>query len=294
MGLQASILFPHLDPVVFRLGPLAVRWYGLAYVVGFVIAYETLRRMAARGHLRVSADALGELVSWLALGVVLGGRTGWWLFYHRSAGAVEPWYEPIAIWHGGMSFHGGLIGVSLALLLWSWARRAPFWNLADCLALVTPIGLFLGRIANFINAELVGRPTSVPWGVIFPGESIARHASQLYEAALEGPLLLLILWLVWRRHRLRDGQVAALFLIVYGLFRFVVEFTRQPDEQLGFIAFGWLTMGQLLSIVLALAGALLWFVRGRSASERPCSCASGEHPRAAQVSPYESEVASHE
>src|SRR5439155_15082046 len=127
------------------------------------------------------------------------------------------------------------------------------------MALVTPIGLFLGRIANFINAELVGRPTNVPWGVIFPGESIPRHPSQLYEAALEGPILLLMLWLIQRRHRSRDGQIAALFLLVYGVFRFAVEFTRQPDEQLGFISFGWLTMGQLLCAILALVGIMLWF-----------------------------------
>ena len=265
MGLAGSIIFPHLDPIIFRLGPVAVRWYGLAYVVAFFIAYWWLRQLAKRSALRLSREALGELVSWLALGVVFGGRTGWWLFYHRTAGAAEPWYEPIAIWHGGMSFHGGLTGVLLALLLWSWTKRASFWNVADCLALVSPIGLFLGRLANFINAELVGRPTSLPWGVVFPGESFARHPSQFYEAALEGPLLLLILWAARRSPRFRDGQIAALFLILYGILRFAVEFTRQPDEQLGFIAFGWLTMGQLLSVVVTLAGVIFWLILGRSA-----------------------------
>ncbi len=261
-NLIAFIAYPNLDPILFSLGPFSLRWYGLAYLLGFLSAYWVLRRMIGRGILRVPADALGELVSWLAFGVMVGGRAGWWLFYHRTEGAAEPWYEPLAVWHGGMSFHGGLIGVVTALLLWSWRRRTPFWNLADCLALVAPIGLFFGRIANFINAELVGRPTDLPWGVIFPGESIARHPSQLYEAALEGPLLLLILWVIWKWRRPRDGRIAALFLVLYGVFRFVIEFTRQPDEQLGFIAFGWLTMGQLLSAALFVGGLLLWVLRG--------------------------------
>jgi phosphatidylglycerol:prolipoprotein diacylglycerol transferase len=189
---------------------------------------------------------------------MVGGRVGWWLFYHRAEGAAEPWYEPVAIWHGGMSFHGGLLGVGLALLLWSWRQRADFWNLADCLSLVAPIGLFFGRLANFVNAELVGRPTDLPWGVIFPGDTIARHPSQLYEAVLEGPLLLLIIWAVQKRSEPRDGRIASLFLILYGLFRFTVEFTRQPDEQLGFVAFDSLTMGQLLSVAMTVAGVLLW------------------------------------
>jgi phosphatidylglycerol:prolipoprotein diacylglycerol transferase len=192
--------------------------------------------------------------------VILGGRLGWWLFYHRAQGAAEPWYEPIAIWRGGMSFHGGLIGVTVALLWWSWRNKMSFWNLADALAQVTPIGLFLGRIANFINGELVGRPTSLPWGVIFPGENFPRHPSQLYEAILEGPLLWLILWAFAHGSRRREGQLAAIFLIFYGLLRFAVEFTRQPDEQLGFIAFGWLTMGQLLSIALTFIGFVLYFI----------------------------------
>jgi len=184
-----------------------------------------------------------------------------------------------------MSFHGGLIGVALVLLFWTWRKRAPLWNIADGLALVAPIGLFLGRIANFINAELVGRVTTVPWGVIFPGESIPRHPSQLYEAVLEGPVLLLILWRVERWQRSHDGQIAGLFLVAYGVFRFAVEFTRQPDEQLGFIAFGWLTMGQLLSAVLVLAGVILRFILGRSVLESAGSRGSGNCPTAIQVSP---------
>ena len=256
--LLAAIPYPRIDPFVFRIGPIGVRWYGVAYLLGFALAYAGLRLMIRRGVLRLPAAALTDLVGWLVVGVVGGGRAGWWLFYHRAGGAPEPWYEPLAVWHGGMSFHGGLAGVAAALLLWSWRRRIPFWHLADALALVAPLGLLLGRVANFINAELVGRPTDLPWGVVFPGDDFARHPSQLYEAALEGPVLMLALWAAWRWLRPREGQTAALFLLLYGVFRFAVEFTRQPDEQLGFVAFGWLTMGQLLSVALAAAGTLAW------------------------------------
>jgi phosphatidylglycerol:prolipoprotein diacylglycerol transferase len=200
------------------------------------------------------------------MGVMIGGRGGWWLFYHRSDGSPEPWYEPLAVWHGGMSFHGALIGVTIAAGLWCWKNRVAFLHVADAIVLVAPIGLFFGRIANFINAELVGRITSVPWGIIFPGDVQPRHPSQLYEAVLEGPLLLLVLWIVHRRTR-RNGGVLAAFLIGYGVIRFLVEFTREPDAQLGFIAFGWLTMGQLLSAALAIAGIVV-------AISIPCSSQS--------------------
>lgn len=256
----ATILFPAIDPVALRLGPFAVRWYGLAYLAGFAVAYHLLRRMIARGGLRLPAERLSDLLGALVLGVVLGGRFGWWIFYHRSGFDEEPWWEPFAIWRGGMSFHGGLIGVVLALLIWSW-RRAPFWNIADALALVAPVGLFLGRLANFVNAELVGRPTLVPWGVLFPGDVTPRHPSQIYEAILEGPLLFLVLSLVRRRGCGTDGRVAGWFVSFYGAFRFAAEFTREPDPQLGFVMFGWLTMGQLLSGALVLAGVAILKVK---------------------------------
>jgi phosphatidylglycerol:prolipoprotein diacylglycerol transferase len=264
--LFATIQYPRLDPVALHIGPLAIRWYGIAYLLGFALAYLILRKLIRRGTLKITQDALGDLIGWLVSGVMVGGRAGWWLFYHRNTGAPEPWYEPFALWHGGMSFHGGLIGVTIALVLWSWLRHAPLLNVSDCAALVTPVGLFFGRIANFINAELVGRSTALPWGVVFPGDTVPRHPSQLYEALLEGPVLLLALWLTFRWRRARDGRIAALFLILYGLFRFGVEFTREPDSQLGFIAFGWLTMGQLLSALLMVAGGTLWVFLSRIAS----------------------------
>ncbi len=265
--LIAAIPYPSFNPVLLRLGPLAVHWYGIAYVLGFLFAYGLLRRMIRTEQLRLTRDALSDLMGFLILGVLAGGRIGWWVFYHRRDG-IEPWYEPLAMWHGGMSFHGGLIGVAIVLAVWSWRRRESFWNLTDAAALVTPIGLFFGRLANFINAELVGRPTDLPWGVVFPGESIARHPSQLYEAALEGPILMATLWAA-RKLSQRDGQIAALFLVFYGLFRFDVEFTREPDAQLGFIAFGWLTMGQVLSVALVAVGLIVWTIRGRPALGRP-------------------------
>jgi phosphatidylglycerol---prolipoprotein diacylglyceryl transferase len=279
--LLAAIPFPNLNPILFRLGPVAVRWYGVAYLAAFLVNYVLLRRMISRGVLRMRRELLDELIGWLAAGVVIGGRAGWWLFYHRGGeGKAESWYEPIAIWHGGMSFHGGLIGVVTVLAVWSFLKGVPFWNLADSIAMITPIGLFFGRIANFINGELVGRPTNLPWGVIFPGYSEPRHPSQLYEAVLEGSLLFLVLWLIGRVRRPKDGRTASLFLVFYGLFRFAVELTREPDPQLGFIAFGWLTMGQLLSAAVMLLGLVL-LVTSSSAVHAPSADAVQEHHRLA-------------
>jgi phosphatidylglycerol:prolipoprotein diacylglycerol transferase len=257
----ALITYPQIDPIMFQIGPIKIRWYGMAYLVGFVLAYFVLGRLARSRVLRISKEALGDLVGWLALGVVLGGRTGWWIFYHKYDPRLpEPWWEPVAVWHGGMSFHGGLSGVLLVLFIWSRLNRAPFLNIADCLALVAPIGLCLGRIANFINAELVGRVSHAPWAMIFPGQTEPRHPSQLYEAMLEGPVLLGAVWLVKRIRNRRDGEIAAAFVVFYAIFRFVVEFTREPDQQLGFIAFNWLTMGQILSLAIGVLGFVCWML----------------------------------
>jgi len=254
------IAYPRIDPVIFQLGPIGLRWYGVAYVVGLVIGYVLLKRMIRANALRMSPAQLDEMICWLAIGMICGGRLGWWIFYHHNIYAREPWYELFAVWHGGMSFHGGLAGVVLAAGLYSAVHRTPFWNLTDCISLVAPVGLFFGRIANFINAELVGRPTSLPWGILFPGDSTPRHPSQIYEALLEGPILMLLLWTSHRRRGRMDGHTATTFLVWYGLFRFVVEFTREPDSQLGFIAFEWLTMGQLLSVVIAFVALTSWVV----------------------------------
>ncbi|MDP9173422.1 MAG: prolipoprotein diacylglyceryl transferase [Planctomycetota bacterium] len=259
LNVMALISYPHIDPVIFKIGPVAVRWYGMAYLTGFVLAYFVLLRLVRTRELPISADALSDLVGWLALGVVGGGRLGYWIFYHKpELGEVEPWWEPIAIWHGGMSFHGGLVGVMLVLFIWTRYKKLSFLQLADCMALVTPIGLCLGRIANFINAELVGRESSVPWAMIFPGYTRPRHPSQIYEAILEGPLLLGLVWAVrsWKNRRI--GQIAASFVVFYGILRFAVEFTREPDKQLGYVEFGWLTRGQELSILIGLAGLIWW------------------------------------
>jgi phosphatidylglycerol---prolipoprotein diacylglyceryl transferase len=183
----AAIKFPDVDPVIFQIGPLAIRWYGLAYVVGFALSYLILRRAARTGALRVPPDAVDSLLAWIVFGVVAGGRAGWWLFYHR--GGRGSWYEPFALWNGGMSFHGGLIGVTAAVAIWTWRRNVRLWNVADNLALAAPVGILLGRIANLVNAELVGRATDLPWGVVFPGEPFPRHPSQLYEALGKGSSL---------------------------------------------------------------------------------------------------------
>ena len=292
----AAIHYPHINPILFQFGPFAVRWYGLAYLAGFVAGYLWLQAMIRRRILRIPAPALADLVTWLVIGVIVGGRAGWWIFYHHGSvvSPNEPWYEPLAIWRGGMAFHGALLGVAIVMLIWTRHRKFPFWNLADCAALVTPVGLFFGRIANFINAELWGRVTSVPWAVYFPqypvepGQPIVympqpRHPSQLYEAMLEGPVLLAFLWAARRFLRLREGQIGALFILLYGVIRFGVEFTREPDAQLGFIAFGWLTMGQLLSFVIILIGAALYVWRGR-ASDLPAARALAE-PASAEKKP---------
>ncbi len=257
----ALIPYPQIDPVIVHLGPIQIRWYGVAYLTGFIIAYFILHKLAKRRVLRMNPEKLGDLIGWLALGVIAGGRSGWWFFYRHNMGPVLHWYEPFEIQKGGMSFHGGLAGVIIVLFIWSKVEKLSFLNLADCMALVTPIGLFLGRIANFINGELFGRPTNVPWAMIFPtADNQPRHPSQLYEALLEGPLLLSIVWLVKKRKNRRDGEIAASFVIAYGVIRFCVEFTREPDPQLGYIAWGWLTMGQILSVAIAMAGVIWLFL----------------------------------
>jgi phosphatidylglycerol:prolipoprotein diacylglycerol transferase len=259
-GFLAVVTFPSIDPIAFHIGSHTVRWYGLAYLLSFVLSYLFLRWMIREGTLRLPLHSLGELLGTLAIGLIVGGRVGWWLAYHRGGICLEPWYEPIAVWHGGMSMHGGMAGTLMATLVWSRVRHAAFGNLADCLVLVVPLGIFFVRIANLLNGELIGRVSHVPWAVVFPGEVYPRHPSQLYEALLAGPLLFAGLWLARRWLKLRAGHTAAIFFLSYGVLRFCLEFARNPDGQLGFIAFGWMTMGQILSLAtIALGGCFWWW-----------------------------------
>ncbi len=261
--------FPAIDPVFLRLGPLQFRWYGLMYVIGFLASYFIIRNEVRRKNLSLDNEAVADLIFCLALGVVAGGRLGYVLFYDLPVYLAHP-LRIFAIWQGGMSFHGGLIGVSLAAVWYARRYELSYLNLADLAALAAPVGLGLGRIGNFINGELYGRPTSMPWGMIFPdGGPLPRHPSQLYEALLEGVLLFLLVRLGARRLQ-ASGSAMATFLCGYGLFRFVVELFREPDRQLG-LFFGFFSMGQLLSLPLFLAGGLLlvWLNRRKKAATTP-------------------------
>ena len=249
------------DPVALAIGPVHIHWYGLMYVLGFAGFWLLGIRHARRVHTAVAPEQVSDLLFYGALGAILGGRMGSALFYYSDHLLADPWMI-LRIWEGGMSFHGGLIGVLVAV--WLWQRKSNIGWLAtvDFCTPMVPIGLFFGRIGNFINGELWGRPTDLPWGVIFPAAGPEpRHPSQLYEAALEGIVLFAVLWWFARKPR-AVGAVAAVFALGYSVVRFAVEFVRLPDTHLGYLAFGWLTMGQLLCIPLALAGvALAWYAR---------------------------------
>lgn len=251
--------FPAIDPVLIRLGPLQVRWYGLMYVLGFAAAYLLVRYQIKRYRLARLADHFENLNLALILSLVLGARLGYVLFYNPAYYLENP-AEILATWQGGMSFHGALIGLLLGGYLFCRRTGLDFLQTADVYIVTTPIGLGLGRIGNFINGELFGRVSDVPWAMVFPGGGpLPRHPSQLYESLLEGALLFLLLWgaknLYWEK-RWHRGSLLALFLIGYGLFRSIAEFFREPDPQLGFL-FNLLTMGQLLSGLMIAAGLLL-------------------------------------
>jgi phosphatidylglycerol:prolipoprotein diacylglycerol transferase len=248
------IQYPHIDPEIFRIGPLAIRWYGLMYLIGFIASMFLVRHQIAKKKLRLGQDFVETLYSYLILGLLLGGRLGYVIFYNPGYYLEHP-LEIVAIWQGGMAFHGALIGTVMAGLLFCKKAGADRLMIADMISLTVPIGLGLGRIGNFINAELYGRVTDVPWAMIFPGEVLPRHPSQLYEFFLEGVLLFTILWTV--KGRVRKGTVTALFLILYGVFRTAVEFFREPDAQIGYIL-GFLTMGQILSGFMILAGIAVY------------------------------------
>jgi phosphatidylglycerol---prolipoprotein diacylglyceryl transferase len=259
-----AIPFPAIDPVVVSFGPFAVRWYALAYIVGILLGWLYARAIIRRKELWASPPPMAvgdydDFVLWVTLGIILGGRIGYVLFYNPGHFAQHP-AEAFQLWKGGMSFHGGFLGCVAAVILFARRRGLSILSLGDVTCAVGPIGLFLGRLANFINAELWGRPTDVPWAVVFPGAGpLPRHPSQLYEAALEGLLLLAVLALLIRSGALkRPGLVMGVFMLGYGVFRSFAELFREPDPQLGFL-WGGLTMGMLLSIPLVLVGAaLIW------------------------------------
>ncbi|OHV09746.1 prolipoprotein diacylglyceryl transferase [Kushneria phosphatilytica] len=249
--------YPDFDPVAFSIGPIQIHWYGIMYVIGFVSAWWLARCRADR--LGLNRDQVGDMIFYGALGVVLGGRLGYVLFYGLDRFIENPLWL-VQVWDGGMSFHGGLIGVLIAALLFTRRHRLAFLQLTDFIAPMVPIGLGAGRLGNFINQELPGRVTDVPWAIIYPEYGPQpRHPSELYEFLLEGVILFTILWWVSRQPR-RRGLISGLFLLLYGIFRFSVEFVRRPDPQLGFIAFDWMTMGQLLCIPMVLVGIalILW------------------------------------
>lgn len=248
--------FPNIDPVLLRLGPVQLRWYGLMYLIGFLLSYFVIKHETGRRKLALTDEDVADLIFTLAIGVVLGGRIGYMLFYDLPTFLQNP-LKLFAIWQGGMSFHGGLTGVFLAALWFSRNRKIPLLVLGDMAALATPIGLGLGRVGNFINGELFGRVTTVPWGMVFPaGGALPRHPSQLYEAFLEGAVLFLLVHLLNRRIN-KTGVAMATFLAGYGVFRFIVEYFRQPDQQLG-LFFNLISMGQMLSLPLVFLGAGLF------------------------------------
>jgi phosphatidylglycerol:prolipoprotein diacylglycerol transferase len=262
----AAFAFPSLDPVAFHLGPLAVRWYGLAYMVGFLAGWLILKRLDERWKLGLGPDGRAATVLAAVIGVIVGGRLGYVLFY----GAGVYWREPIRIlqmWDGGMSFHGGFVGILLAGVWVSRRYHVPFLRLCDAGAIAAPIGLFLGRVANFVNDELWGRATTVPWGVVFPNAGpFPRHPSQLYEAGLEGIVLFVVMLLLARRER-PAGEITGWMLTLYAVFRIFVEFFREPDIQIGLLA-GGITMGQLLTVPVLLGGLwLLWHARQTPVAE---------------------------
>ena len=253
-----AIPFPVIDPILIQLGPLAIRWYALAYIAGIVLGWRLARRLVELPPVAASREQVDDFVTWTTLGIILGGRLGYVLFY-RPGYFLENPAEILAVWTGGMSFHGGALGVLVALLLFCRQQRLDPFTFGDRVVAVVPIGLFFGRLANFINGELWGRVSDVPWAMVFPtGGPLPRHPSQLYQAGLEGLLLFfLLLWIITQpRLRARRGFTAGAFLAGYAVARLVGEVFRQPDAHLGFLVAG-ATMGQLLSVPMLLAGGWL-------------------------------------
>lgn len=248
-----SIPFPDIDPIAFEVGSLVVRWYSLAYLAGFLLGWRyALKLCGYQGSKRPNKTDIDDFLPWAVLGVILGGRIGYVLFYQPALYAANP-LDALKVWEGGMAFHGGAMGVIIALLVYAWKRKIELLRLSDIVCAVVPIGLFFGRIANFINGELFGRATEQPWGVVFPhGGLLPRHPSQIYEAILEGAVLFFILNVLARK-KLEPGMVTGAFLAGYAAFRMFVEQFREPDAHIGFIV-GQISMGQVLSIPMFALG----------------------------------------
>jgi phosphatidylglycerol---prolipoprotein diacylglyceryl transferase len=272
-----ALAFPNIDPVIVRIGPLAIHWYGVGYIVGILFAWWYAKRLVAdarlwpEGILRIRPEDLDDFILWAAIGVVGGGRLGYILFYDLPRYLAHP-LDVFAVWQGGMSFHGGFAGTTLAMILFARSRGINTWTLFDVVAAGAPVALGLVRCANFINSELWGRVTDVPWAVVFPtGGPDPRHPSQLYEAALEGVVLFVALRLLTHVFlKLKaPGFVSGAFMAGYGLSRIFVEFFRQPDPQLGYLFGGWLTMGMVLSLPMVLFG--LWAMATARRSPRPAA-----------------------
>lgn len=259
-------LYHSLDPVIFSVGPVAVRWYGVAYLVGFALAALILYKVARHWKIRMDADAVLTIMVCVIIGILVGARVGYCLFYGDGYYLEHP-VKILAFNEGGMSFHGGLAGALIAGLVAAKLTHIPYLTLADLGAIAAPLGLFFGRCANFVNGELWGAETDLPWGVVFGGAAgdVARHPTQLYEALLEGLIIFVVLICLAKKLPPRPrGTFIGIFLILYGTFRILMEFVRQPDAQLGYLLGGWVTMGMLLSLPLIAAGIVaLWYARSR-------------------------------
>lgn len=274
-AIEAALTYPSIDPIWFSIPvpftdrALPIRWYSLAYIGGIVVAWWYLLKMLAKPGAPMARRHADDLVTWVTLGIILGGRVGYVLFYDfaRYFGPEGRLLDIFRLWEGGMSFHGGAAGVSIALFVYTWKHKLSWLRVHDYIACTIPFGLFFGRVANFINGELWGRATDVPWAMKFPtGGDVLRHPSQLYEAGLEGIVLFSILWfLFWKTDaRYKPGLLVGTFMLGYGVFRFVVEYFREPDAQLGTLSWG-LTMGQTLSSAMIVAGAYFVATAGKRA-----------------------------
>lgn len=251
------LTYPNIDPVAISLGPLKIHWYGCMYLIGFIGAWLLANYRVKHYKLNWTREQISDLLFFAALGVIIGGRLGYMIFYNTEQLLTAP-LELIKVWQGGMSFHGGLIGVVLALWIFAIKNKLPPLQVGDFVAPLVPLGLSLGRIGNFINGELWGRVTNVPWAMVFPNaDNLPRHPSQLYEFFLEGLVLFILVWSYASKPR-PEGRISAIFLIGYASFRLFAECFREPDVQLGFIAFNYLTMGQILSIPMLCLGFILW------------------------------------